>query len=59
MAKSDGVSGQQISKADQPRVSSSSMKKAQSDTPSLQYRVQGIKSFNKSSPRKMDRATRG
>jgi hypothetical protein len=59
MAKGSEMGGQQISKADQPRVSSSSMRKTQSDTPSLQYRVQGIKTFNKSSPRKMDRATRG
>jgi hypothetical protein len=59
MAKSAGATGQQISRADQPRVSAGSLKKGQSDTPSLQYRMQGIKSFNKSSPRKMDRATRG
>jgi len=59
MAKSAGAGGQQISRADQPRVTSDSLKKGQSATPSLQYRVQGIKSFNKSSPRKMDRATRG
>jgi hypothetical protein len=46
-------------KADQPRVSTESLKRSDS-SPNLQYRVQGVKSFNRSpSTRTYGRATRG
>ena len=50
---------QQIApKADQPRVTTSELSKGSSG-PNLQYRVQGIKSFDRSQPRSYGRTVRG
>ena len=46
-------------KADQPRVTTSSLKRGE-QSPSLQYRVQGVKSFDRSSKtRDLGRSVRG
>ena len=50
---------QQIApKADQPRVSTGEVKR-ESSGPSLQYRIQGIRSFDKQQPRTYGRTVRG
>lgn len=45
-------------KADQPRMSTESLKRGESP-PAIQYRVQGIKSNNRSPARSYDRSFRG
>ena len=45
-------------KADQPRVTTGELKRGGSG-PNLQYRVQGIKSFDRSQPRTYGRTVRG
>jgi hypothetical protein len=52
------MASQVAPKADQPRVSTESLKRSDS-SPNMQYRVQGIKSFNRSpSTRSYGRSTR-
>ena len=50
---------QQISpKADQPRVTTGELNRGSSG-PNLQYKVQGIRSFDKAQPRTYGRTVRG
>jgi len=45
-------------KADQPRVTTQSLKRSNS-APAMQYKTTGIKSFNRGSNKNYGRATRG
>ena len=51
--------GNTIPKSDQPRYGSGITKKDSGSMPTLQYRVQGIKGYDRSPSQKMSRGNRG
>lgn len=58
MAAAPASRGNITPRADQPKVSTESLNRSAAG-PTLQYRVQSVKSYGSRTPRRTDRSTRG